>query len=130
MTVIKQTKMNSIFGGKGGAALAPEATMPAEVWDVGSGQVGSGALPLRRWQVQEHNLRCYRETFDDPRSVDASSSHPQDQRASVLMGALLGLTMFVAVLISGDFGESDWHPAQGSNSDIALSYEDASAPQL
>lgn len=129
MNEIRQTKMNSTRQGRGGSIFAPEPTMAAEVWDFVPGQVSREPRLAQRWQAPEHSFRCYRETLEVSRCADTLSNQAENQRSSVLMGVLLGLTMFVAVLISGDFGDSDWSSTQNSNAEFALSRESASVPQ-
>ncbi|WP_143109658.1 hypothetical protein [Corynebacterium sp. NML130628] len=126
--MIKQAKTNSTRQGRSGSIIAPETTMPAEVWDFVPDQVSRELSSTQGWRAPGHSLRCYRETLEVSQPADTTSDQADDQRASVLMGVLLGLTMFVAVLISGDFGDSDWNSTHGNNAEFALSHESASLP--
>lgn len=127
MNVAKQAKINSTRHGSSGLIFADETTMPAEVWDYVPDQACREPHPAQRWEAPGHALRCYRETLEVSQPADTMPNPADDQRASVLMGVLLGLTMFVAVLISGDFGDSDWSSTHRIDGEFAFSNETVSA---
>ncbi|MCQ4615415.1 hypothetical protein KBX29_00980 [Corynebacterium sp. CCUG 18816] len=129
MSTIDQAKMISTRADMAGAPLAPRSSMPAEVWDFVPMRGDRGSKPSRHEQVINQNFRCHWAAADAPEPTVYSSAEPQEQRANVLMGALLGVTMFVAVLISGDFGNSEWDSVSRDDSNVAHSYEVASAAQ-